>query len=193
MTELRLYVSCYVVFVRFLKRVLQFIENFNSQSSLTRNRWEEADKLCISLATLVAACHALLWSTSNNCTSFKGTADFNCVRFFRIFAWTFTETLKVTASAHAPRVSILNTALRDREGVLWLELWFSTFPYKSPRNTEYNWKWKYTSYFYLILQCILTGFYLKYHNFRTEICCSVGNWISQKFNSQGSWANTSRR
>ena len=37
---------------RYLKKVLQFAENFKSQTSSTRNRWEEADKLCYSLATL---------------------------------------------------------------------------------------------------------------------------------------------
>ena len=38
--------------LRFLKKLLQFIENFNSQSSPTRNRWEEADRLCMTLAAL---------------------------------------------------------------------------------------------------------------------------------------------
>ena len=37
---------------RFLKKVLQVGENFKSQTSSTRNRWEEADKLCMSLAAL---------------------------------------------------------------------------------------------------------------------------------------------
>ena len=40
------------LFDRYLKKVLQFAENFKSQTSSTRNRWEEADKLCYSLATL---------------------------------------------------------------------------------------------------------------------------------------------
>ena len=37
---------------RYLKKVLQFAENFKSQTSSARNRWEEADKLCYSLAAL---------------------------------------------------------------------------------------------------------------------------------------------
>ena len=41
-----------IVVCRYLKKVLQFAENFKSQTSLSRNRWEEADKLCYSLATL---------------------------------------------------------------------------------------------------------------------------------------------
>lgn len=41
-----------VVLARFLKKVLQVAENINSQSSLARNRWEEVDKLCMTLAAL---------------------------------------------------------------------------------------------------------------------------------------------
>ena len=37
---------------RYLKKVLQFAENFKSQTSSARNRWEEADKLCYSLVAL---------------------------------------------------------------------------------------------------------------------------------------------
>ncbi len=40
--------------IRFAKRMLQFSENFQSQTSPNRNRWEEASELCHSLASLSA-------------------------------------------------------------------------------------------------------------------------------------------
>lgn len=40
-----------VIVLRFLKKVLQFVENFSSQS--TKNRWEEIEHLCVAFSDVI--------------------------------------------------------------------------------------------------------------------------------------------
>lgn len=48
-----------VCLCRVHEKVLQFAENFFSQTSITQNRWEEASVLCNSIATRMQAAHTM--------------------------------------------------------------------------------------------------------------------------------------